>query len=163
MRKRSFALVILSCMLLLAGCSGYARGPKFQPTESGGGKGLVSVYRPLISQFKAAAPNMLALYIDDERIGTMKIGGYARALLEPGQHTVQLRATLFFGLVPAFTENDAALTVEAGDEYYLRFERNIESINPELVALEELRRTRLIGGLLGERTGAGARPEEGNR
>jgi hypothetical protein len=72
---------------------------------------------------------VLALYIDDERIGVMKIGGYAWALLEPGQHTVRLRSTFLFGYLPMSTVEEAKLTVEAGQEYYLCFEQNFVGID----------------------------------
>jgi hypothetical protein len=136
MRKLRIAVVLLFCVVILSGCSRYAHGPKFQTVEgAAGGKALVYVYRPLISQFKAADPEVLALYIDDERIGVMKIGGYGWAPLDPGPHSVRLRSTFLFGYLPTWTVEEATLVAEVGQEYYLCFEQNLAGINPEGVVI----------------------------
>jgi len=84
------------CMVLLAiinmGCA-VAFGPKFETAEAKSDKALVYVYR---EKTFYGSGNMLIprLWLDDKKIGSMRMGGYHVLSLDPGQYVLDMRATL---------------------------------------------------------------------
>jgi hypothetical protein len=132
-RKRYYSLLFpLVVILLLSGCRS-AKGPGFQPLESRPpDKAVIYIYRPLISRLRASDYHSPYLFVDNKKIVPMKVGRYTWLYAEPGTHVFEIKATTFFRHTAVKTLERISLEVEAGKEYYLGFEQNLETLNPVL-------------------------------
>jgi hypothetical protein len=122
----------LVAILLFSGCR-LAKVPEFQPLESRPpDKAVIYIYRPLISRFRASDYHLPYLFVDNKKIVPMKVGRYTWLYAEPGTHVFEIKATTFFRHTAMKTLEHLSLAVEAGKEYYLGFEQNLESLSPVL-------------------------------
>lgn len=83
-------IFILFVSFSLLGCA-IAMGPEFTEEEVSPGHSLVYVYRK--AQFYGAG-NMLIprLWVGNEKVGAMKMGGYYPIHLEPGIHKLEIKS-----------------------------------------------------------------------
>ena len=122
-------LIVIHLAFFSSGCR-MATGPRFRLVEScPPGKAVVYVYRPYISRSKTTDEGLPDLYLDGERIVPMSNGGYIDMYLEPGNHTFEIKKSIF-GLTPGRTMERIDLDLQAGKEYYLAFEQNLGDIDP---------------------------------
>lgn len=85
--KKVIQLIIC---LSLCGCA-MAFGPAFSQLEQPDDKAIIYVYRQ--AQFYGSG-NMLIprIWLNDEKIGSMRMGGYYPFILEPGEHKIEVKS-----------------------------------------------------------------------
>ena len=143
---------------LLVGCT-TASGPAFKSLQKeDSNSAVVYVYR-LYTFANSGAPLVPKLYINDELIGKMRVGGYFPLELEEGTYKFSIIPT---GALPfekkQFTR-ELKLEIKSGDVKYLKFEllpnlpdltdgstRAFKEVNPQIGKVEILE-TKLIGNL----------------
>ena len=101
---------MISIVLSIAGCS--ASGEKFQELEMRNDSALVYIYRPWQFTNGGGWPHV---YVDGEKIGPLKNGGYIAKDITPGNHSIELRGDVF-----NFPNLVLELDAEDGQTYYAR-------------------------------------------
>ena len=112
MKARS---ILILFVFIISGCS--AKGPLFQSVQSlPSNKSVVYVYRPSMMFNATGWPD---LYINEEKIASLKNGGYVELILDPGSYMIKAKGSVIFtNWYPSAVEGE--FTIEAGKEYYIR-------------------------------------------
>ncbi len=113
--------IVVMLAFLNFGCA-VAFGPKFEGAEVKSDKALVYVYR---EKTFYGSGNMLIprLWLDDKKIGSMRMGGYHVFSLDPGQYVLDMRATL------GGTLKKKTIKVAAGDIKFFEYAEFMTGMN----------------------------------
>lgn len=111
----------LSLFIVFIAISGCVGGPQPIAAETGlnnQDSALLQVYRP--SQvFHAANAESPFVYVNDQPIGNLRVGGMLQYRVRPGTHMVVLRQSVLF--MPAHEIGRLEITAEVGNTYYVRY------------------------------------------
>ncbi|WP_041324530.1 DUF2846 domain-containing protein [Saccharophagus degradans] len=105
-------VIVFIVLILLAGCS--ASGPVYKQHELQNSKNAtLYIYRPSKAVNCCVAP---LIYVDSEKLGPLKNGGYTVQELEPGAHVITVGDGSH-----GFDASTVELNFESGEEYYLKW------------------------------------------
>lgn len=117
------AATILAINLILSGCQTkpeITADPLLNPENAA----MIYVYRPSSQWMGLAIDYRVSL--DDRYIGSLETGGYIRSYAEPGERAVTVQS--HFLTIPDGRPFTLRVKAKAGEEYYIRFSQNIDSI-----------------------------------
>lgn len=142
-RNICFQIALLLTTFSLAGCAVYPKRTtdfKLHPVASN--KAVVYVYR-LLTAIDSANPDFPRIFVNDQSIGKLSMGGYYAIPVEPGPVEVAYKTSLFLILTPWKT-GVVQFQAKAGESYYVSFAirsiyritdfklRTAESAQPEI-------------------------------
>lgn len=159
---KSPRIAVLPTMLLaiitMTGCT--AGGRDFQTvSELKSGQAVIYVYRPHTMDF-IADPDVPIVYLNDERVGRIRINGHFSMNVDAGTHNVTVRSSMLG--IPIVKVGEIQLEAEPSHSYYMRLVSKFQVLGPfpisgkapqgfefvevsEDVGLSEIQRTKHIG------------------
>ncbi len=122
--QQIFCICTLCLLPLLFGCT--ARGPHFRQVDFDNEPDfLIYIYRPFTT-FQQGSGDIPVLYIDENKVGGLPIGGYQWVKIEPGKHKFEVKKTILFGLAEAGPVAGADIESEKSGVYYVRYSHDFE-------------------------------------
>lgn len=112
-------LLLISLFLSLAGCSTPQLTTGYKSSPVAAHKALVYVYRSS-SAIDSANPDLPRMYINDQKLGKLRLGGYYVLEVDPGETVVYYKDSLF-GIPFPWRSQEIHFTTVSGQKYFVKY------------------------------------------
>jgi hypothetical protein len=112
-------LISMICLTFVA-CALPQKSGQFASHAAEPTKALIYIYR-MPTSIDAVNPDIPRVYVNDEKLGKIRIGGYYVTAVEPGELKVYYKDSLI-GIPTPWTGNEIDMEAKAGQSYYFKYE-----------------------------------------
>ena len=117
-------LFLLCVTLALVSCA--ATGPIFSEVENtNAGLATIYLYHPKDDQYGSSEADFL--FYNDQQVFRFTHGGYTYFLVDPGDHTFEIRLSTFF-VATKLTKGTVTIHAEAGKNYYVKYREELDRV-----------------------------------